>query len=309
MANYYNHETLIYCDGAFVKAADAKMDLYSQSLHYGYSVFEGIRSYKTVSGETRIFRPVEHFDRLRRSAETLNMPYHWNTQELIEASYELLKINNQQDAYIRPIVYAPANMSFVKNEKSHIAIQSWEMSPFLGNKALRVFTSSFQRPNPKAFNMEAKASGLYVNSILASQEAKAKGYDEALLTDLEGYVAEGPGANVFVESNGELFTPSLGQILPGLTRKTVLELCAELGIPVTEKKISIEELKNADMAFFCGTAAEVVGWAGLDDTVFEMNWEDSISHVIQKAYLARVQEEELTTAKALLEKKKEVATV
>ncbi|RYY61547.1 MAG: branched-chain amino acid transaminase [Chitinophagaceae bacterium] len=305
MAAYYNNETLIYRDGAFVKAAEAKMDLYSQSLHYGYSVFEGIRSYRTVSGETRIFRAEEHYDRLQRSAEALNLPYHWNTEELIRATYQLLEKNNQQDAYIRPIVYGPANMSFSVNTESFIAIQTWEMSPFLGNKALRVFTSSFQRPNPKAFNMQAKAAGHYVNSIMASQEAKAKGFDEALLTDLDGFVAEGPGANVFVEKDGQLFTPSLGHILPGLTRKTVLELCTQLGITVTEKKISLEELKSADTAFFCGTAAETVGWSGIDETVFPLKWEDSLSYVVQKAYLATVTERSLDEAKNLLARKME----
>ena len=305
MASYFNNETWIYSNGAFVKAADAKIDLYSQSLHYGYSVFEGIRSYKTITGETRIFKAVEHYDRLRRSAEAINMPYSWNTDELISATYELLKRNNQQDAYIRPLVYAPANMSFSVNEESFLVIQTWEMSPFLGNKALRIFTSSFQRPNPKGFNIEAKAGGHYVNSIMASQEAKAKGFDEALLTDINGFVAEGPGANVFIEKNGELFTPSTGNILPGLTRKTVLELCTELGIAVTEKQITIEEVKDADMAFFCGTAAEVVGWAGLDDSQYELAWEDSLSHVIQKAYLARVREDKLTEAIELFNKRTE----
>ena len=300
MASYYNNETLIYRDGSFVKAAEAKIDLYSQSLHYGYSVFEGIRSYRTVSGETRIFKAQEHFDRLQRSAAAVNMPYHWKTDELISATYELLQKNNQQDAYIRPLVFAPANMSFNPNTESYLAIESWEMQPFLGNKALRVFSSSFQRPNPKACPIEAKAGGHYVNSILASQEAKAKGFDEAFLSDMEGYAAEGPGANVFIEKDGELFTPSLGHILPGITRQTILELCDELGIRVTEKKMKTEEIKSADTAFFCGTAAETVGWAGIDETVFPMKWEDSLSYVIQKAYLATVTEDSLDVAKEIL---------
>ncbi|RYY53504.1 MAG: branched-chain amino acid transaminase [Chitinophagaceae bacterium] len=305
MAAYYNNETLIYRDGAFVNAADAKMDLYSQSLHYGYSVFEGIRSYRTVNGDTRIFKATEHFERLKRSAAALNLPYHWTTEELIEATYEVLRRNNQQDAYIRPIVFAPANMSFSLNTESYIAIQTWEMSPFLGNKALRVSVSSFQRPNPRAFHIEAKAGGHYVNSILASQEAKSKGFDEALLTDMEGYAAEGPGANLFIEKDGELFTPSTGQILPGITRQTILDTCEELGIAVTEKKINLVELKNADTAFFCGTAAETVGFASIDDTVFPLKWEDSISSIIQQAYLAIVTEAGLDKVKAQLAQRTE----
>ncbi|MGC4034371.1 MAG: branched-chain amino acid transaminase [Chitinophagaceae bacterium] len=284
MATYYNEKTVIYCNGEFVKAVDAKMDLYSQSLHYGYSVFEGIRSYKTVNGETRIFKAIEHFERLRNSALAMNMPYNWSVWELIDATYEVLRVNNLQDAYIRPVVYAPANMSFAKNTESFIVIQAWEMQPFLGEKLLRVMTSSFQRPNPKGFKIEAKAAGHYVNSILASQEAKANGYDEALLTDMNGCIAEGPGANMFYERNGKLFTPALGNILPGITRATVFEICDELGIEVEEKSFRVEELKTADAAFFCGTAAEVIGWESLDGVKFQKEWNDTVSRMIQMAY-------------------------
>lgn len=207
MASYYNDNTIVFLNGAFVKASEAKVDLYSQSLHYGYSVFEGIRSYKTISGETKVFKAVEHYDRLQQSAESLNMPYHWTTEQLIDATYEVLRRNHLQDAYIRPVVYAPANMSFVKNNESFIVIEVWEMQPFLGDKLLRVMTSSFQRPNPKAFKIEAKATGHYVNSILASQDAKAKGFDEALLLDMNDYVAEGPGANVFMKKMENYIPP------------------------------------------------------------------------------------------------------
>lgn len=281
---YYNNNTIIYSNGEFVKAAEAKMDFYSQSLHYGYSVFEGIRSYKTINGETKIFKELEHFERLKKSAEALNMPYTWTAAELIDATYEVLKRNNLQDAYIRPVVYAPANMSFTKNEKSFIVIEAWEMAPFLGDKLIRVMTSSFQRPNPKGFKIHAKAAGHYVNSILASQEAKAKGYDEALLNDMHDFVAEGPGANVFYEKDGKLFTPSLGNILPGITRATVLEICDELNIPVEEKLFTTEELKKADAVFYCGTAAEIIGWESLDDVKFTKPWNETISKKIQTAY-------------------------
>ena len=284
MATYYNENTVLYLNGAFVKATDAKMDLYSQSLHYGYSVFEGIRSYKTDTGETKIFKPVAHFERLRNSATAYNLPYHWTVEELEVATYEVLKQNNLQDAYIRPVVFAPANMSFAQNTESFILIQAWEMQPFLGDKLLMIMTSSFERPNPKGFKIEAKAAGHYVNSILASQEAKAKGFDEALLNDMNGNVAEGPGANVFYEKDGKLFTPSTGNILPGITRATVIEICHELEIPVEEKLIDPAELKDADAAFFCGTAAEVIGWESIDDVPFKKTWKESLGRVIQDAY-------------------------
>ena len=291
MATYYTENTVIFWNGKFVKATEAKMDLYSQSLHYGYSVFEGIRSYKTVKGETKIFKEVEHYDRLQRSAEALNMPYHWNTRDLIDATYEVLRRNNLQDAYIRPVVYAPANMKFDTNEKSFIVIEAWLMQPFLGEKLIRVMTSSFQRPNPKAFKIHAKAAGHYVNSLLASQEAKASGYDEALLLDMNNYVAEAPGANFFYEKNGKLFTPALGNILPGITRATILELCNELNFEVEEKFFTVDELKQADAAFFCGTGAEVIGFESLDDYKFPVNWNDSVSRKIQIAYMKLVKED------------------
>lgn len=289
---YYNEETVIYLNGEFVKATEAKMDFYSQSLHYGYAVFEGIRAYKIITGETKIFKAVEHFERLVNSADALNMPFHWRINELIDATYTLLEKNNFQDAYIRPVVYAPANMGFVKNERSFIVIEVWQMAPFLGDKLLRVFTSSFQRPNPKAFKIHAKAAGHYVNSILASQEAKAKGFDEALLTDMNGFVAEAPGANMFYEKDHKLFTPPAGNILTGITRATVLEICHELEIQVEEKLFTVEELKKADAAFFCGTAAEVIGWESLDDVMMKKNWNESLGCIVQQAYKCKVLEKE-----------------
>jgi len=292
MATYYNENTVVYLNGEFVKAAEAKMDLYSQSLHYGYAVFEGIRSYKTLSGKTKIFKEMQHFERLKNSAHALHLPYPYKASELIEATYQVLAKNNLQDAYIRPLVYAPANMSFSKNTESFIAIEAWHMQPFLGEKLLRIMTSSFERPNPKGFNIEAKAAGHYVNSIMASHEAKDKGYDEALLNDMNGFVAEAPGANVFFEKDGRLITPAKGNILPGITRATVMEICQENDIEVEEKLFTTQELKQADAAFFCGTAAEVIGWESLDDNKFKKDWNASLGKLIQDAYKARVIEKE-----------------
>ena len=284
MANYYNEKTELYLNGEFVKATEAKMDFYSQSFHYGYSVFEGIRSYRTVDGRTKIFKAKEHYDRLRLSAQALNLPYQWTSEELISATYELLERNQLQDAYIRPVIYAPANMSFNLNTESFIVIEAWEMAPFLGDKLLRVMTSSFQRPNPKGFKLHAKAAGHYVNSIMASHEAKAKGFDEALLLDMNEHIAEAPGANLFFEKGGKLFTPAPGHILAGITRATVLELCNQLNIPVEESVFSKESIYGADAAFFCGTAAEVIGFESLDNKPFAIKWENTLSRSIQLAY-------------------------
>jgi len=296
---YYNENTILWLNGELIKATEAKTDLYGQSLHYGYSVFEGIRAYRTENGDTKIFKAEQHYERLQKSAEALNMPYPWRVDELISATYTVLEKNSQQDAYIRPIVYAPANMSFALNDVSHIAIETWEMAPFLGDKLLRVMSSSFQRPNPKGFYIHAKAGGHYVNSILASQEAKAKGFDEALLSDMNGFIAEGPGANVFFEKDGTFYTPAGGNILTGITRATVLELCKEMNIPVVEKQLGYEDLKNADAAFFCGTAAEVIGWSSIDDTDFPLAWKESVGRKIQLAYADLVREKANTKEKEL----------
>jgi branched-chain amino acid aminotransferase len=290
MANYYNEHTVLWLDGQFLKASEAKTDLYGQSLHYGYSVFEGIRAYRTAAGSTKIFKAVEHFDRLQRSAAALNMPYRYTTEEMIAATYAVLERNKLQDAYIRPVVYGPANMSFNPNTESFTVIETWEMAPFLGEKLLKVMTSTFQRPNPKAFKIEAKAAGHYVNSIMASHEAKGKGFDEALLTDMNGHIAEGPGANMFFEKDGKLFTPAPGNILPGITRATVLGLCAELDIAVEEGHYTPAQLRKADAAFFCGTAAEVIGWTSIDEYVFPAAWKETQGRRIQLAYKDKVTE-------------------
>jgi branched-chain amino acid aminotransferase len=288
---YYGDSTVVYFNGAFVKASEAKIDLYGQSLHYGYAVFEGIRSYQTENG-TRIFKAKEHYDRLRYSAEVMGIPFTTSTEELIELTYEVLRQNQFTDAYIRPVVLCSPNMSLSKGKESHLAITAWEWTNGYLSNQMRIMTSSYRRPNPSGFKINAKVSGHYVNSILACQEAKDNGFDEALLLDIDGNVAEGPGANVFYEKDNVLYTPSTGNILPGITRATVLELCAELNITVVEKKFKPEEMHGADSAFYCGTAAEVVALESMDDIPFTQVWENSLGSILQQAYKARVLEKE-----------------
>ncbi|GAA0541587.1 branched-chain amino acid transaminase [Chitinophaga japonensis] len=292
MYSYYNENTILYLNGEYLKATEAKTDLYGQSLHYGYAVFEGIRAYKTEKGEIRIFKAREHFDRLRRSCELIHIPYKFDNEALISAAYKVLELNNLEEAYIRPLVFCPPNMTLKAASEAHILICAWEWGAYLGEQLLRVMTSSFQRPNPNAFRIESKSAGLYVNSIMASQEAKQNGYDEALLLDMRGYVAEGPGANLFYEKHGKLYTPPPGHILPGITRATVIELCHELGIPLEEKLFTLEELRQAESVFYCGTAAEVIGWESLDGQSFSKPWAESLGKVLQQAYKARVLERE-----------------
>lgn len=286
---YYNENTVIYFNGQFVKAAEAKTDLYSQSLHYGYAVFEGIRSYP-VNGGTKMFKGKEHYDRLRRSAELVKIPFTYTTEQLLDLTYETLRRNDLTDAYVRPIVLCSPNMSLSKGRESYLAIECWEWTNGYMSNQMRIMTSSYRRPNADAFHVDAKVSGHYVNSILACQEAKDKGFDEALVLDNNGFVAESSGANIFYESGGILYTPPKGNILPGITRATVLEICDELNIPVIEKFFTPGEMRAADAGFFCGTAAEVVALSSLDNVPFSKNWEDTLSYVIQQAYKCKVLE-------------------
>jgi branched-chain amino acid aminotransferase len=175
-------------------------------------------------------------------------------------------------------------MSLTKGKDAQLLIATWEWGAYLGEKLLRLSTASFRRITPQCFRVEAKISGHYVNSIMASQEAKDKGYDEALLLDVQGYVAEGPGANFFLQKDGVLYTPSLGSILPGITRATVIDICRQLDIELVEKSIKPEEVYGADSAFYCGTAAEVIGIESLDNISFKKPWKDSLGALIQKAY-------------------------
>lgn len=288
---YYNENTIVYYEGEFVKATEAKGNVFDQSLHYGYAVFEGIRSYNTHKG-VRIFKPVEHFRRMQFSCESIGIPYPYNNEELISITYELLKRNNFTDAYIRPLVTCPPNMSLTKGKGSQLLIAAWEWGAYLGERLLRLKTASYRRISPANFKVEAKVSGHYVNSIMATQEAKDLGYDEALLLDMMGFVAEGPGANIFIEKDGVLYTPQLGSILPGITRATVIEICAELGITVVEKQLKPEEVYGADSAFYCGTAAEIAGIGSLDDISFPKEWQESLGYQVQQAYKCKVVEKE-----------------
>lgn len=288
---YHNSNTVLYLDGKFQKAANTTADIYGQSLHYGYAVFEGIRAYHTHNG-TRVFKIREHYERLKKSAELVNMPFPWDINNLIKQTYKLLELNNLKDAYIRPLVYAAPNMQLVAATDVSIMICAWEWGAYLGNQQLKVCISSYERPNPKSTPIEAKVSGNYVNSILATTEAKRKGFDEALLLDMNGNIAEAPGANIFIEKNGRLYTPPLGNILAGITRATVIELCRILDIELVEKHLTVKDLKHADSAFFCGTATEIAGIESIDEYQFPVRWNDSVGATIQRTYKCLVLEKQ-----------------
>lgn len=280
---YYTEDTILFLDGKFVRAKDASTDLFGQTLHYGFGVFEGIRSYETVNG-TKIFKAHEHYERLKRSCALMGIPFHYGAEELTQLTYQVLERNDLSNSYIRPLVFCSPNMSLTSPNGVSLMITAWECVQHSALKPARVCISSFQRPNPKAVTMEAKVCGLYVNSILATTEAKKRGFDDGLLLDLNGFVAEGPGANFFYEKDGVMYTPPTGSILPGITRKTVIEICHQLDLPVEERYFKPEDLYDADAAFFCSTMQEIVAIESIEGQSFAKPWKDSLSGLIRETY-------------------------
>ena len=288
---YFNQDTIIYLDQKFAKAEESLTNLYGQTLHYGYGVFEGIRAYETENG-TKIFKAREHFERLKKSCEYIRIPFEYDIDDLIDQSYTLLEKNNFTNAYIRPLVFCGPNMSLTTPTSVSIMICAWEWGAYLGDNLLNITISSFSRPHPKSTIIEAKVCGHYVNSIMASTEAKANGFDEALLLDTEGFLAEGPGANLFFQKNNKLYTPKTGNILPGITRRTVLDLCAEFNIEVVEGNFTVEDLQSSDGAFMCGTAAEIIGLKSIEHQPFAKEWKDTFGKKLQSSYKNLVLEQQ-----------------
>jgi branched-chain amino acid aminotransferase len=288
---YYNEDSLVFLNGEWVKATEANTGLYTQTLHYGNGVFEGIRSYNSENG-AQIFKAAAHYERLLMSAEKMHIKLDYTVEELTALTYELLEKNNLTDAYIRPLVYVSGNMGLQPAEEVSLFICAWEWGKYLGDTLLKVGVSSYQRPNPKSAHIEAKIVGHYTNSILATTEAKQKGFDEALLLDAQGFVAEGPGANFFYEKDDVIYTPALGNILSGITRQTIIELAKEQGFEVVEKLFTPEEVKGADGAFFTGTAAEVAGIESLDDVAFKLPWKETKGCQLAELYQQKVVEVE-----------------
>jgi branched-chain amino acid aminotransferase len=284
---YYTDDTVIFQNGSFIKASTAGVDPFSQTLHYGYGVFEGMRSYESIYG-TKIFKARQHFERMKRTCESMGIPFNYSVEELGQLSYQLLEKNGFTTAYIRPIVYCGPNLSLNQPVESSLVIAAWRWGKYFGDKMLKVCVSSYKRPHPETIKPEAKVCGHYVSSIMATAEAKKRGYDEGLMIDLNGFVAQGPGANFFFEKDGVLYTSPIGNIFPGITRETVFQICKELDIPVKEKLFRAEELFEADSAFFCSTAAEIAGVESIEGQAFNKPWKNSLGAVVQDAYKSLV---------------------
>ncbi|MTI33528.1 branched-chain amino acid transaminase [Xanthovirga aplysinae] len=284
---HLNKQTVLFLDGQWIQAKDARTDLFSQTLHYGNGVFEGLRAYKTPTGIT-IFKAHQHFERFLSSAHKMLMNCQYSANELVDLSYELLERNQMNDAYIRPLLFNGPELSLNPANKSHLMLTAWEWGSNSVNEPFDVMISSYQKPQPKSLPVDAKVVGHYTNSILASTEARSNGYDEALLLDSRGFIAEGPAANFFFEKNDVLFTPSIGHILPGITRSTIIDLAIEAGYEVIEKAVSVGDVLEADSAFFTSTSTEITGIKSINKKTLPLKWEDSIGYSLFLMYRQKV---------------------
>lgn len=280
---YYSDDTILYLNGEWIKAKEATTSVYGQSLHYGMSAFEGIRSYE-VDGKAQLFRGKEHMERMVFSAKAIGIPFKMQPTAMMDIAHELLERNKMTEAYIRPLVFSSPMMSLSYPEEAHFMMCCWPWSKLLGNQLTTLAISPYRKNHPQSCKTEAKVGGHYVNSILAATEAKSRGYGDALQLDVDGHVAECSGANFFIEKDGVLFTPSKGHILPGLTRDTVLQLCRRNKIEVKQQKIAPHEVFAADAAFLVGTAAEISGVKSLDDHVFKKDWTNTLGAKLQEEY-------------------------
>ena len=288
-----DRDGVIWMDGELVPWREAKIHVLTHTLHYGMGVFEGIRAYKTGSGPA-IFRLDDHVNRLFQSAHILSMPMPYDRQTLIDACRNVVRENNLETAYIRPMCYYGAEGMGLRadNLRVHAIVAAWAWGSYLGSegleKGIRIKTSSYTRHHVNITMCRAKANGNYMNSMLALQEALNGGYDEALFLDNEGYVAEGSGENIFLVRKGKLFTPDLTSALEGITRDTVITLANDLGLQVIEKRITRDEVYVADEAFFTGTAAEVTPIRELDNRVIGSGMRGEITEKLQHLYFETV---------------------
>ena len=282
----------IWFDGELVDWQNANTHLLTHTLHYGLGVFEGVRAYGTDKGPS-IFRLQDHTDRLFKSASTVNMQIPFSKEEINEAHKDVIKANGLTEAYIRPMCfYGSEGMGLrADNLKVHTMVAAWEwpsyMDPEAREQGIRVKLSSYTRQvrNPVA---NSKVNGNYVHSIVALNEALEDGFDEALMLDGEGFIAEGSGENFFLVKEGVLYSPDLDSCLDGITRRTILELAEQLNISSAIRKLSLEDLLESDESFFSGTAAEVVPINSIDGKLIGSGKRGPITEKLQSAYFDQV---------------------
>jgi len=288
-----DRDGVIWFDGEMRPWREATTHVLTHTLHYGMGVFEGVRAYDAEQG-TAVFRLREHTDRLFRSAHILQMPMPFDRDTLNEAQLAVVRENNLQSAYLRPMCFYGAEGMGLRadNLKVHVIVAAWEWGAYLGKenleKGIRIRTSSFTRHHVNITMCKAKANGNYMNSMLALNEALTCGYDEAMLLDNEGYVAEGSGENIFIVRNGVLYTPDLTSALEGVTRDTIMVLAREEGLEIREKRITRDEVYVADEAFFTGTAAEVTPIREVDNRTIGSGGRGPLTERLQTLYFDQV---------------------
>lgn len=284
-----DRDGVIWFDGEMVPWREAQVHVLTHTLHYGMGVFEGLRAYHAKQG-TAIFRLTAHTDRLYRSARILGMDIPFEKATLNEAHKAVIRENNLDSAYIRPMCfYGSEGMGLrADNLKVHTIVAAWDWGSYLGDegmeKGIRIRTSSFTRHHVNITMCKAKANGNYMNSMLALQEALRDGYDEALLLDVDGFVAEGSGENIFIVRNGVIYTPELTSALEGITRDTIFTLAQDNGLEIREKRITRDEVYIADEAFFTGSAAEVTPIRELDGRSIGNGSRGPITEKLQSRY-------------------------
>ncbi|MCG8553971.1 MAG: branched-chain amino acid transaminase [Proteobacteria bacterium] len=281
----------VWMDGELVPWDQATVHILTHTLHYGLGVFEGIRCYKRADGSSAVFRLREHIDRLFGSATIAGLELRWTRGEVIEACLQTVRSNGLDECYIRPLAFLGDGAMGLHpaGNPVRLAIAVWRWGAYLGDEALkggvRVRVSSYTRPGVNCMMTKAKLVGNYVSSILAKTEVTAAGYQEAIMLDPQGYVAEASGENIFAVQHGKVVTPPPGaSILRGITRDTVIELCGEVGVPVVERMISRDELYTADEVFFTGTAAEVTPVREIDDRPIGDGGRGPITKRLQQRY-------------------------
>ena len=284
-----DRDGFIWYDGKLVPWREATTHVLTHSLHYGLAVFEGVRAYKTAAG-TAIFKLKEHTDRLLTSAHIYRMPMPFDKETLIEAQKEVVRANQLESCYLRPIAFYGSEKMGVspRGAKTHVAIAAWPWGAYLGEegmeKGIRVKTSSYARHHVNVTMARAKFAATYANSILANMEAVDDGYDEALLLDVDGFVAEGAGENLFIVKDGVIYEPEIASALMGITRATVIALADELGYKVVSKRLTRDDVYIADEAFFTGTAAEVTQIRELDRRTIGAGCRGPVTQKIQSLF-------------------------
>jgi branched-chain amino acid aminotransferase len=280
----------IWIDGELVDWREAKIHVLTHTLHYGCGAFEGVRAYNTVNG-TAIFRLQDHTDRLFNSAKILRMELPFTKEQVNEAQKQVVRANKLESCYIRPLTWIGSEKLGVspRGNTIHLMVAAWAWGAYLGEEGLqrgiRVKTSSYARHHVNITMTQAKAVSNYSNSILANMEALDDGYDEALLLDTSGFVAEGAGENVFIVKDGVVYTPDLSAgALNGITRNTTLHICKDLGIEVVQKRITRDEVYIADECFFTGTAAEVTPIREVDRVQIGIGRRGPVTERIQNAF-------------------------